>query len=220
MSHKQFKHNFLPELSMTTENIDGKRHYVLPNGEKFKSVTTILSERTDKSKLEEWRKRVGEEEANRISAIANRRGTIVHSLAEKYLLNDPMYSSGHMPIDIDNFNGIKKILDKNVDDILGIELPLFSRTLKCAGRTDLVANFLNTNSIIDFKTSLKNKREEWILNYFIQATIYGMMTEWIYKINIPQIVIIIAVDNNVTPQLFVKQKSQFVDKALEIFNGE
>ena len=58
------------------------------------------------------------------------------------------------------------------------------------------------------------------MNYFIQATIYGMMTEWIYKINIPQIVIIIAVDNNVTPQLFVKQKSQFVDKALEIFNGE
>ena len=202
---------------MTTENIDGKRHYVLPNGEKFKSVTTILGEKTDKKKLEEWRTKVGEVEANRISAIANRRGTLVHELAEKFVLNDPNYLKGHMPIDIETFSGIRKALENCVDNILGIELPLFSRTLKCAGRTDLVAEWMNTVSIIDFKTSLKTKREEWITNYFYQATVYAMMFEWLYKIKVPQIVVIISVDGQKEPQVFIKDKAQYVDKVLEIF---
>jgi genome maintenance exonuclease 1 len=72
---KLFKHNLVKELDMTTENIDGKRHYVLPDGRKFRSVTTVLSDKLDKTALLEWRKKVGEEEAQKISTQAARRGT-------------------------------------------------------------------------------------------------------------------------------------------------
>ncbi len=72
-------------------------------------------------------------------------------------------------------------------------------------------------SIIDFKTSRKLKKEEWITNYFIQATVYAMMFEWIYKIAVPQIVILITVDNEKTPQTFVMERSKYVDRVLEMF---
>ena len=94
---KIFKHNLVPEVDITTETIDGKRYYVLPSGEKFRSVTTVISEASDKTALLEWRKKVGEEEANKISTQAARRGTAVHSLAERYVLNEEDYLRGAMP---------------------------------------------------------------------------------------------------------------------------
>ena len=118
---------------------------------------------------------------------------------------------------IETFDRIKNVLDENVDDILGIELPLFSTSLKCAGRTDVVAHYNGVPSIIDFKTSLKIKKEEWIEHYFIQSTVYSMMFEWTYKIKIPQIVIIISVDNEPVPQIFIKDRAQYVQRVLDMF---
>ena len=219
MSRKIFKHRFVPFAELTTETINGQRHYVLPDGvTKLKSVTTILSEKTDKTALMEWKARVGNEEAQKISTQAARRGTAVHSMAERYVMNEPQFiKENEMPVNVESFKPIKKILDDHVDNIVGVELPLYSKALKCAGRTDLVAQYDGTLSIIDFKTSRKLKKPEWIENYFIQSTVYSMMFEWTYRIAVPQIVIIITVDNEMTPQVFKLERSQFVNRVLEIF---
>jgi genome maintenance exonuclease 1 len=217
---KKFKHNFVPFVELTTETIDGQRHYVLPDGEtKLKSVTTIISEQSDKTALYEWRKKVGEEEANRISTQAARRGTSIHKIAERYVLNEENIYKDEMPINIETFKSIQNILDDHVDNILGVELPLYSKALKCAGRTDLVAEYDGVLSIIDFKTSRKLKKLEWIENYLLQSTVYSMMFEWTYKIAVPQFVIIIAVDDEKTPQTFVMERSKYVDKVLEVFRS-
>lgn len=219
MSRKIFKHKFVPYVELTTENINGQRHYVMPDGlTKLKSVTTILSEKMDKTALMEWKARIGEVEAQKISTQAARRGTAIHSMAERYVMNEPQFiKENDMPVNIESFKPIQKILDEHVDNIMGVELPLYSRALKCAGRTDLVAEYDNVLSIIDFKTSRKLKRADWIESYFLQSTIYSMMFEWIYKIAVPQIVIVITVDNEKTPQVFKLERSQYVNRVLELF---
>jgi hypothetical protein len=216
LSRKLFKHNLVPEVEIDTKNIDGKRYYVLPSGEKFRSVTTVLDGALDKTALMEWKKRVGEEEAQKISTQAARRGTAVHSIAERYVLNEEDHLRGAMPSGIDAFKGIQTLLDKYVDNILGIELPLYSTVLKTAGRCDLIAEFDGVPSIVDFKTSRKLKKEEWITSYFLQTACYAMMFSWMYKITIPQIVVMIAVDHE-SPQLFVKDTKDYVEEVLRIF---
>jgi hypothetical protein len=84
---KKFVHNFIHVEQSPRVEIDGVRHYQTPAGT-FKSVTTILGEKLDKSGLLAWKERVGEEEAARVSTQASRRGTAIHNLAEAYLMND------------------------------------------------------------------------------------------------------------------------------------
>ena len=215
---KQFKHNMVPEIEMTTESINGRRHYVLPDGRKFRSVTTVLSENMDKTALLEWRKKVGEEEAQKISTQAARRGTAVHSIAERYVLNEDNYILDSMPSGIDSFNSIKTLLDEHVDNILGVELPLYSSALETAGRCDLIAEFNGVPSVIDFKTSRRLKKEEWIESYFLQTTCYAMMFERLYEIPVPQIVIMIAVDHE-EPQLFVRNRKDYIKRVIDIFTS-
>ena len=217
MSRKIFKHDFVDFTELKTETIDGQRHYVLPDGlTKLKSVTTLLSEKLDKTALLEWRKKVGEEEAQKISTQAARRGTAIHSIAERYVLNEENFYKNEMPANIESFKAIRSVLDAHVDNIRGVELPLYSKALGCAGRTDLVAEYDGVLSIIDFKTSRKLKKAEWIENYFLQSTIYSMMFEKLYGMEVPQIAIIITVDDEPMPQKFVLDRKQFVNRAIEV----
>lgn len=217
LNRKIFRHNFVPEIEMTDKIIDNKRYYFLPNGNKYKSVTTILGERLDKSGLFEWRKRVGEEEANKISTQAARRGTAIHNMAERYVLNEEKYIlDKDMPVNVQTFKTIKPILDEHVDTIFGVELPLYSSILQAAGRSDLIATFDDKLSIIDFKTSRKLKKEEYIESYFIQTTVYSLMFEEIYSIKVPQLVLIIAVDDE-NPQIFIKKTKQYYSRVKDIF---
>jgi ATP-dependent exoDNAse (exonuclease V) beta subunit len=217
---KNFNHQLVTPILLETETIEGQRHYVLPDGiTKLKSVTTLLGEKLDKTALLEWRKKVGEEEAQRISNQAARRGTAIHGIAERYLLNESNYSKGEMPINVESFLPIKKALDDHVDNILGIELALYSKALGCAGRTDLVAEYDGKLSIIDFKTSRKLKEENWIESYFLQSTIYSMMFQRLYNMEVGQIVIMITVDHEKEPQLFVRDRCLYVDRVLEVLKG-
>lgn len=213
--HKGFLHNpvYLPDLE--TEYVDGKRYYKTPAGN-LPSVTTVLGQKLKNPGLEAWKARVGEEEAKRVSTQAAGRGSAVHLLCEKYLSNDPDYKRGAMPFNLVTFSSIKKHLDLCIGTVYGIEVPLWSRRLGTAGRGDLLAGWLGVNSVIDFKTSKRKKEEEDIQSYFLQATVYSMMAEELTEHKFPQIVVIIAVDHE-DAQVFVKNRDQYVDRALEVF---
>jgi hypothetical protein len=217
---KIFKANLVTPLDLKTEVIDNQRYYVLPDGvTKLKSVTTLLGEKLDKSALIKWRERVGEEEANRISVQATRRGNSVHAIAERYVLNEKDFLRGEMPSSVYSFAPIKDILNDHVDNIRGVEIALYSKALGCAGRTDLVAEYDGKLSIIDFKTSKRLKKEEWIEGYFLQSTIYSMMFQRLYREEINQIVIIITVDDEPSAQVFVKNRANYVNRVLEVLNS-
>jgi len=207
----------VPFTELLTETIDGKRHYVLPDGvTRLKSVTSVLDEKLDKTALYEWRRRVGDAEANKVSVQAARRGTAVHKIAERYVLNEKDIYKDQMPNNVESFQPIKLALDEHVDNILGIELPLYSKALGCAGRTDLIAEYDGVVSIIDFKTSRKPKKLEWIESYIMQTTIYAMMFERMYSLRVPQLAIIVSVDNEKTPQTFVLERDLYIDKVLKL----
>jgi len=214
-----FEHVFFDTTEIEAVYEDGKRYYLTPNGAKYPSVTTVISQKFGTHHLDEWRKRVGEAEANRVSNIAKTRGTAIHSLCEGYVLNKPDYMKGHMPVNIATFKQIKPVLDEYVTKIYGVEFPLWSDKLKTAGRTDLIADFDGKMSIVDFKTSKRRKDEDHILNYFVQATCYAHMTAERLNISVPeQIAIVIAVDED-NSQLFVRNTSDYVDMMYSVFGG-
>lgn len=211
-----FHHDFVERtyLEQITRD-DGVRHYRLPTGEMYPSVTTILSA-LDTTWLKNWKRKVGEEKAKEISGMALSRGTAIHDLAEKYLLNTPDWSKGSMPFNLVEFKKIKKILDEHVDVIHGIEMPLFSHTLKAAGTTDLFCRWKNQRVVLDFKTSTREKSEDKIEHYFIQATAYSTMIEEYYGTSIDKIVILMIVDHS-EPLVFEKDRHEYTDRVEDIF---
>lgn len=213
---KTFKHTSnLPELlSLESEEINGKRYYKTPNGTKLPSVTTVLGH-SKKHLINEWRDKVGHDTAQKISTRASIRGTKFHNMMEKYLRNDNTLFENVMPDMKQAFRDVQKIVDR-IDNIHYIEGALYSMQLGVAGRTDVIAEFDGKLSIIDFKTSTKLKKKEWIDNYFFQATAYKLMYEEHVGIPIDQIVIIISVDEEDKPQVFIENPNNYIDGLLEI----
>ena len=199
---------------ITRKNTEVGRKYFTPEGNAYPSITTVLSI-LGKDVIQEWRDRVGEEEANRISSFASKRGTAVHKLAEDYLNNEPDFKKGHMPTSIVSFNGIKQILDERLNNIWMQETFLYSDKLKCAGQVDCIAEFDGELSIVDFKTSRKEKKEEWITNYFIQASFYAAAFLERTGVPIKQGVIIITVDDG-QPQVFKINTYDYLQHFLEV----
>jgi len=217
MIQKQFVHNLLHLPSLNRVDAEGGRYYLLPDGTKLPSVTTVLGWNKGDS-LKEWRKRVGEEEANRISTKAATRGTKLHAVCEDYMNNKTIDIK---KLDIgtyDLFSSIVDILNESIDEVYAIETQMYSRHLGVAGTVDLVAKFRNKRSIIDFKTSNRPKKQEWIDDYFMQTSIYAVMYEELTGIPIPNLVIIIAVDND-SPQVFTQKRDQWIDKAKAVINS-
>ena len=200
------------ELNTVTEN--GKRCYVTPTGEKYPSVTTVLSN-YKKDGIIKWRKRVGEKEANKISTKASRRGTKVHKLCEDYLNNESAFQ-GYTPDNVDMFKTIQPTLNE-IEVVYAQERTLFSHHLKTAGRVDCVGKFRGKTHIIDFKTSNKPKKWEWIDNYFMQGSAYSVMSEEMTAVPVPYIAIIIAVADD-TPQVFVENRDTWINKFIEVRN--
>jgi RecB family exonuclease len=215
---KIFRHHLVEEVPLTAEKTENGRVYTTPKGDRLRSVTTILGESLDKDWLIKWRKRLGEKKAKLVTEAAARRGSAVHDLCERYIKNEVDTLKGVMPILAARFRTVKTILDTHVDNVYGIELPLYSIVLGTAGRCDLVAEYDGVMTIIDYKTSTWPKTEDQILSYFLQSTVYSMMFERMYRIVVPKIAIIIVVDNEPNPLVFVKDRSQYVKQVLEIFH--
>jgi len=197
-------------------NTSGKRLYETPDGN-FPSITTVLSS-LSKAGIQAWRKRVGEEEANRISTQASRRGTRTHSIIEDYLKNQQDYLSGHMPDSIELFQSVQSILNNHIGKIYGLEVSLWSKFLGVAGRCDCIAEYDDEISIIDWKTSSKPKKEEWIESYKLQGTAYAKMYEERTGNKVTQVVIVIAVVDG-TPQIFYANPDEHVERLQEVINS-
>ena len=210
-----FKHLDL-ELSpdLKTKNKDGNRYYVTPSGELYPSVTTITSQLT-KEGIKAWRKRVGEKEANKISRQASTRGTKVHKLCEDYINNDEIDFSKVLPDQHFMFKQIRPELDDNLQGVYGCELALYSDFLKVAGRVDCVGIWNGKASIIDFKTSTKAKRPEYISNYFMQEAAYAVMFEERYKIPVSQLITLIAVEQS-EHQIFIEKRDDWIDGFIKL----
>lgn len=203
------KFNHVPPkelLELNTETINGKRHYVTPEG-KFPSITSVLGA-FPKQALLEWKKRVGEEEAARVSRRASTRGTAFHLLCEKYLSNEEINKKEFMPDALASFYSFKPLLH-NINNIHKLEVPLYSSRLKVAGRCDALAEYDGELCIIDFKTSTKEKKEEWIKDYFLQGCFYSLAYWELTGIYAENIVILIAVDEG-EPQEFIRPTKNYI----------
>ena len=205
---KNFNHVGSELQDLRTENINGKRHYVTPDGNKYISITTLLSN-LSKAGIQKWRERVGEVEANKISTKASRQGSRVHSICESYIKNEYGYLDGRMPNEIDMFSSIQSLLDC-IDNIHCVEGALYSDELKLAGRTDLIAEFNNELAVIDYKTSRKIKTWDMCHAYFMQGAFYAHAYEERTGIPINNITIIMAVENE-KPLLFKETKDRWIE---------
>ena len=218
----KFVHSFYTKTEFPDVVIDGKRFYDSPGG-KFKSVTTIIGEKSNKDWLKDWRDRIGDDEADQILFQAQVRGTAVHDLAEKYVMNDPHWSRGAMPINIKTFKKIARQLDKNLGKVYGIEYPLWSTMLQTAGRTDLPAQWLidgtYEDTIVDFKSSRGTKEREDIPNYFIQASTYAVMFEEITGRRMTHVAIIVAQDTEDEATVFVDRARNWYPEVARVFMG-
>jgi len=204
----------LPEL--TAVQTDRGRLYNTPSGEAYPSITTVLDARSEKKKLiMEWRARVGEQEANRVSTQASRRGTSIHTMMEKYIVDENPIKN-EMPSNIAMFNSIRSKVDKYLSHVYAMEAPLYSDKLKIAGRCDLIGKWAGTDCIIDFKTSKRLKEEAYIDNYLLQATAYSLMFEELTGREIPGIVILIGVDDEDKPQMFCRYRDKYVEKLCDV----
>jgi hypothetical protein len=209
---KFFNHVKLSELDFDLESTTTEkgRVYKVPGGELYPSITTVLSAYNKKA-IMEWRQRVGEEVANKISLKASGRGTKLHNTVEKYLLNEmtDMKLQTIMPDIKEMFFDMRKIIDANIGDIYGIEQPLYSHKLKLAGRCDCIAEWNGELAIVDWKTASRTKDKDHIQNYFMQATAYAEMFEERTGKAIDTIVVAISVQSEL-PQLFVERKTKYL----------
>ena len=190
-----FKHIDLNLPKLERETIDGVRYYKVPDNDeliRLVSITSVTSHFNRQIFLD-WRKKIGESEADKITKAATSRGTDMHSLVENYLYNIPELPKVQ-PLSDFLFKIAKPELD-NIDNIHALEGAMYSKMLGIAGTVDCIAEYNNELAIIDFKTSKKPKPKEWIEHYFVQCAAYACMLYEITGIIVKKLVIIMACEN-------------------------
>jgi CRISPR/Cas system-associated exonuclease Cas4 (RecB family) len=218
----KFVHKLIEVPKLERFHVDGKRFYKKVDSDdamNFISITTITSNYS-KEKFKEWRLRVGEDEANRITKNATNRGTQMHNLIEHYLHNEELPKSAPLPKLL--FDVAKPELNK-INNILGIEIQLYSEYFQVAGTADLIAEYDGVLSIIDYKTSEKPKPVAWIEGYFVQATAYALMLYELTGIMAKQLVIIMACENGeveVYKETDLKKYIKLLRKYIEKFKKD
>lgn len=191
-------------------DVDGRRHYQIGH-KRYPSITNVLGSTADKSHLDNWRKRIGTAEADRITNNSSKRGTNLHLMCEDYLNNRSL--SCKMPDALEMFYSLKPILNR-INNIHCQEATLYSNKLKIAGTVDCIAEFDGLLSVIDFKNSRKDKKEEWIFDYFLQECFYALAYQEMTGNKIKQIVTIVAVEDR-NPQVFVKEIRPYIKPLID-----
>lgn len=207
----------LPTLSRTV--IDGVRYYNTPSGDKkLVSITSVISN-YKKEFFSNWRKRVSEEEANKITKRATSRGIDTHTLIENYLLNQELPSV--QPISEHLFTIAKPTLSR-INNIHALERSLYSEVLGIAGTVDTIAEFDGELAIIDYKTSKEKKPVEWIEGYFVQCAAYAAMLYEMTGLIAKKFVIIMTCENGECvvyeerdKKKYLKLLMKYIDKFVE-----
>ena len=169
------KYNYVP---MSRVEIDGKRRYATPDGEKLPSVTTILdATKSEESKqaLQNWRKRVGVQKAQEITTEAAGRGTRMHKWLEDYIKTGVLNEPGSNPYSLQSHKMAQSIINQGLSkcsEWWGTEVPLYYPKIY-AGTTDLVGIHDGNEAIMDHKQTNKLKKREWIDDYFVQLAAYA-----------------------------------------------
>lgn len=217
-----FNHINLNLPVLERETIDGVRYYKAPNGnqiQKLVSITSVTSH-INRQIFIDWRKKVGEEEANKINKAATSRGTDLHSLVENYLHNIPELPKVQ-PLSKHLFYIAKSELDK-IDNIHALENSMYSLQLGIAGTVDCVAEYDSELAIIDFKTSKKPKPKDWIDHYFVQCAAYACMLYELTGIIVKKFVIIMTCENGeckvyqeYDKKKYIKLLSQYIKQFVE-----
>ena len=189
-----FKHLDIELPQLERETIDGIRYYKVPDEEELLRLVSITSVTShfNREIFDNWRKKVGEDEAQKITKAATSRGTDMHSLVENYLYNKDLPQVA--PI-ADFLFKIAKTELNCINNIYALEGSLYSKQLGIAGTVDCIAEYNNELAVIDFKTSKKPKPREWIEHYFVQCMAYGCMLYELTGIPIKKLVIIMACEN-------------------------
>ena len=212
-----FDHVDLDLQPLEREHIDGVRYYKIPDEEeliKMVSITSVTSH-FNKEIFVKWRKRVGNEEADRVTKAATGRGTDMHTLTEHYLKNENLPEV--RPISDFLFKIAKGHLNK-INNIYALEGPLYSKELGIAGTVDCIAEYDGELAIIDFKTSKKPKPRDWIEHYFVQAMAYGCMLYEMKGIPIKKLVIIMACENGECVIYEERDKAKYIKLLGEYIN--
>ena len=195
---------------LKVETKSSGRKYITPDGEAYPSITTVLGVLSADS-IAAWRARVGDVEANKISHKATTRGTAVHDLVEKYLDNEELPKV--MPHVMASLANLKPSLSR-IGKIFAQEAPLYSKHLGVAGRVDCVGLYDGVPSIIDFKTSKKPKKREWVTSYFMQEAAYAIMWEERTGMPITNLVTIMDIDNE-EPMVYIEHRDNWTAKLQE-----
>ena len=220
---KYYTHKPTKLTELTTQTVNFKRFYETPDGKLYPSITTVLSTRNKKG-LFEWRKKVGDEVANYVARTSAARGTAVHHMCEDYLNNFPVdwpdkwkeHEKKFLPFCL--FKQLENKVLQKIDNIRSQECALFSNKYRVAGRVDCIAEYDGKLSIIDFKTSTKERNDEWNENYYIQASAYAEMFEEQTGTPIEQIVILVVTEDGVV-QEFVKEKYDYIPLLVETIDN-
>ena len=220
---EKFKYN---ELKQINDSVTRKRVYLTPDGEKLPSVTTILSSTKDMTHLNEWRKRVGEANAKRITTEAAGIGTAMHGNLERYLCsmqrqpgNNPVHVQANKMADVIIENGLK-----HVDEVWAMEQSLYYPGLY-SGTTDLCGVFKGKPAIMDHKQTNKPKKPEWVEDYYLQLVAYAMAHNEVYGTDIKHGVIFMCSRDlqyqqfEVTPDTWNKYQDMWLNKVEEYYNS-
>lgn len=199
--------SFEPAIRIDEKNY---RCYKTPNGERLPSITTILGKTKSvesQNSIESWKNREGDA-AYHITELSKIYGTATHKAIEITLYNNiPDLTSEMVSF---HYNNLHKYL-QNINNIAGIELILYSKSLSIAGTVDCIAEYDGILSVLDYKTKRKPQREEWLEDPFIQATAYSVMFEELTGIKVPQIVILVSDEKGGTSQ-FIKNPINYKEK--------
>lgn len=207
------------EFNLTRDDSGASRVYRDILGNVYTSVTSFLSSVSgDKPELEQWRNSIGDSEADRITKLACDKGTAIHLDCESFLLNKP-----NTDVSIfyrEDFNTMKKHLQKYVNNIFSTEHQMFSDTIQLAGTVDLIAEYNGKMSIIDFKTASRMKYKSEISNYLLQCGAYSIMAWERYRLKINQLVILMVVEGDPMVQVFIEPSVKWMKEIIKLTNKE
>jgi len=210
-----FKHLDISLPDATAKTVDGKRFYFTESGEVYPSITTVLGASEKKKKwLREWRDSVGHDVANYISRTSAQRGTAFHKICEDYINNDNIIHHKEKFLPWCMFSQLQPVLDEHLQNVHLQEQPLWSDQYRIAGRVDCIAEWKGVLSVIDFKTSKSEKKDEYNQDYYIQGSAYCEMYQELTGTPIDQFVILITTEDGIV-QEFVKNKEPYLQPLVE-----